>query len=628
MPGASNQKRKRGGRPSAPAAAESASGRASKRVTAGKAQLDERNGDTNSGRRDHLASTAGKRDTKMAESPNPKKRGRSTKGEKEGTDSGEKTRPSKRMKQVEEDASKEPTARRSNRDRRSTDDNPWWAAKSGATSPVTQPENAPRKQSSKQTQGTSKGASDTVVKKSTAKPAPAEAQPDLEQEQDQEPEPEQEARPAKASKQAKASPAGGDVRRSSRDRRSADDSPWWSAQTTAQSPQNAPPQKAFSGPATKPGRGRSSLGEVPVSQAQNQVSEGSGKQTSKGSRQKSTADASSQRAVPAQIVKQFPSRSRARSSNAGSEAGTSKRRRSSGTSSEPQRRRQSDQSEAAAESSSASAPKYRHLASRTRQIPRATISAKWSSLDDASIAAIDSIISEASRPVLSRFRDRDQRHQQAQTIFRTFAKRLHSKLVKGLPFPPPSTATGRGTAASSSSHELEFDFERTVDGIQALEKTLEPLLHSVALLSTERDREEEALEKEYKVLKALETNARAEARQWREHEKRDHVLAPGLRAPEQDASKELERIRSAKVAAVGGVFKVRGTLGQARVDTELTGMTGLEGGKSSDTLAANWKPYGEHEGKPAAGRWRAPGHCQKPSGAPGSVARISRSGTV
>lgn len=157
--------------------------------------------------------------------------------------------------------------------------------------------------------------------------------------------------------------------------------------------------------------------------------------------------------------------------------------------------------------------------------------------------------------MLSRFRDRQQRHQQAQTIMRTFAKRLHSKLLKGMPFPPPSS-TARG-AGGVAGHELELDFEKTVDAMQALEKTLDPLLHSVALLEAEREREEAALEKEYEELQALETNARAEARGWRERGKRDHVLAPGPRETRDGQAVLLSPlVKTVGAPPAGGVFSV------------------------------------------------------------------------
>lgn len=237
--------------------------------------------------------------------------------------------------------------------------------------------------------------------------------------------------------------------------------------------------------------------------------------------------------------------------------GSDEIRRASGTNPpEPQRQRRSDEAnDPQADAPSAPVPKYRHVTSRTRQIPRATIKAKWSPLDDGAVAAIDSIISSSSLPVLSRFRDRQQRHQQAQTIMRTFAKRLHSKLLKGMPFPPPSsTARGAGGAAG---HELELDFEKTVDAMQALEKTLDPLLHSVALLEAEREREEAALEKEYEELQALETNARAEARGWRERGKRDHVLAPGPRETRDGQAVLLSPlVKTVGAPPAGGVFSV------------------------------------------------------------------------
>ncbi|KAK3397431.1 CENP-Q, a CENPA-CAD centromere complex subunit-domain-containing protein [Sordaria brevicollis] len=184
-------------------------------------------------------------------------------------------------------------------------------------------------------------------------------------------------------------------------------------------------------------------------------------------------------------------------------------------------------------------PKYRHLTSRTRQIPRSTIASKWSPLDGPSIAAVDSIIADASRPILFRLRETrsdTSRHAHAQDILTTFASRLHKKLEKGMPFPPPSLpSTSRQPKLdvdgepASASHEAEFDFEKTVNAIQALERTLDPLLHSVALLKREKEKEEQELERAYRRLRTLETNARTQSRSWRERGKRDHVLAPGIR---------------------------------------------------------------------------------------------------
>lgn len=174
-------------------------------------------------------------------------------------------------------------------------------------------------------------------------------------------------------------------------------------------------------------------------------------------------------------------------------------------------------------------PRYRHIEPRTRQIPRSTISAKWQPLDEASVEAISTIVSDTSRPVLLRLRDKELRHHEGQTILRIFAGRLRSKLRKGMPFPPPSTkAVGsRGDkAGAGGGHVEELDFESVVDSIESLETMLDPLLHSIALLEKERAKEEAALEKEYEALRTLESNAKAEARGWRDRMKKAHPLAP------------------------------------------------------------------------------------------------------
>jgi hypothetical protein len=422
----------------------------------------------------------------------------------------------------------EPSTRRSTRDRRSADDNPWWAQKSGEDSaPAEQPQgetqtaNQPEKRSQKPpSEKVDKPTKKTAAAKSPAQePGPEKAQPT--------------SGPSKAAKPSAKSPAeGSGTRRSGRDRRSADDKPWWSSQAEQGASREAQTDKTVSGPpkkpkpGPKPKLGRPSLGEVAVSQVQNKVRKPPGDKEPRGS---SSAKSQEQKSDDAPEPKR--------------------------------RRRQSDKDEPVApEAPAASAPKYRHLASRTRQIPRSTIAAKWTALDDGAISAIDSIVTDASRPVLFRLRDRDQRHQQAQTILHTFAKRLHTKLVKGMPFPPPSTGVvpGRGAAAAAASgYEAELDFERTVDAIQSLEKTLDPLLHSVALLTAEKEREDAALEREYRLLKTLETNARAEARGWRERGKRDHALAPGLRPVDEAAGISKERLELAdKKATTSGVFEV------------------------------------------------------------------------
>ncbi|KAG8163808.1 hypothetical protein KVR01_005726 [Diaporthe batatas] len=111
-----------------------------------------------------------------------------------------------------------------------------------------------------------------------------------------------------------------------------------------------------------------------------------------------------------------------------------------------------------------------------------------------------------------------------------------------------------------SFHEDEFDFERTMNAVQGLENTLNPLLHSVGLLEREVKKEEDALARDYDNLHKLETNARSEVKGWREKAKRDHVLAPGSRSKGDDGGYEdegdrLELVTRPEGAALGGLFK-------------------------------------------------------------------------
>ncbi|OIW27486.1 hypothetical protein CONLIGDRAFT_433072 [Coniochaeta ligniaria NRRL 30616] len=387
----------------------------------------------------------------------------------------------------------------------------------------------------------------------------------------------------------KADAATGGVRRSKRDRRSADDSPWWISGSngaeeeeeeeevsdssaplkkrarisvgavTGLKKQGVRPRRAEqeSTPSqTEPAKSprRSKAGAVPAGEPSTLVEP---EPKRRGRPRKSDASRTRDEEPPVEEVPQLKKRGRPRLSNVSASGQipseqpktkspakhrlvkkpvTEGRRNSTA----PQRRlsknpdsQEANQSVAEMddelEASLLPVPKYRHIEPRTRQIPRSTISAKWLPLDDASVEAISTIISDTTRPVLLRLRDKELRHQQGQIILRIFAGRLRSKLRKGMPFPPPSTkaAGSRGDKADAGGgHVEELSFESTVDSIESLETMLDPLLHSVALLEKEKVKEEAALEKEYETLRTLESNAKAEARSWRESLKKAHPLAP------------------------------------------------------------------------------------------------------
>lgn len=201
---------------------------------------------------------------------------------------------------------------------------------------------------------------------------------------------------------------------------------------------------------------------------------------------------------------------------------------------------------------------FRHLRETIRNVPRSTISAKWSSLDALSVNAVTAFIVDAQRPVLLRLQDTDRRREYASSALAQVSRRLHTRLTKGFPFPAPTV--GVPTRANAGSHEDEFDFERTVDALQAMENTLNPLLHSVRLLQKEIRKEEDALARDYEHLHKLESNARSKAKEWRDRAKREHALAPGVKrkgdGDDQESRDVLELVSGAEDAVLGGLFKV------------------------------------------------------------------------
>lgn len=202
---------------------------------------------------------------------------------------------------------------------------------------------------------------------------------------------------------------------------------------------------------------------------------------------------------------------------------------------------------------------FRYLKETTKNISRSVVSEKWTALDRPSINAVGALIADAQRPVLLRLQNTSRRREHAAAALSQISRRLHAKLVKGFPFPAP-TAAGPGRPPASGSHEDEFDFERTMNAVQGLENTLNPLLHSIGLLEREIKKEEDALARDYDNLHKLEANARSEVKGWREKAKREHVLAPGIRRKgdngDYDGEEDrLELVSRPEGAVLGGVFK-------------------------------------------------------------------------
>lgn len=201
---------------------------------------------------------------------------------------------------------------------------------------------------------------------------------------------------------------------------------------------------------------------------------------------------------------------------------------------------------------------FRHLKESVRNIERAIVDSKWERLDAPSIGAVASILAEAQRPVLLRLQTTNQRREHASAALSHVSRRLVNKLGRGLPFPAPIIVPS--ARANSGSHMEDFDFERTVDTIQNLENTLNPLLHSVTLLEKEIKKEEGALNKEYESLHRLEANARSKAAEWRDKTRREHPLVPDVQIKAENDNKTgndvLELVPIIEGDVIGGVFQV------------------------------------------------------------------------
>ncbi|KAI3341504.1 CENP-Q, a CENPA-CAD centromere complex subunit-domain-containing protein [Ustulina deusta] len=161
-----------------------------------------------------------------------------------------------------------------------------------------------------------------------------------------------------------------------------------------------------------------------------------------------------------------------------------------------------------------SPPPYRHITKRTRRVTHNVIESKWSSLDPSSLTNFASLLHSVSLPTLLHVVPKQYAH--AEDVLEKVIRGLRKRSAR-LPFPLASALPRR---------EDELDFERTQSAVEVLLSQLDPLQHSVELLRREKERAEKDLEREYKVLDRLSTNARAEARERRDRLKKVHVLVP------------------------------------------------------------------------------------------------------
>ncbi|KAK5631319.1 hypothetical protein RRF57_007033 [Xylaria bambusicola] len=215
---------------------------------------------------------------------------------------------------------------------------------------------------------------------------------------------------------------------------------------------------------------------------------------------------------------------------------------------------------------SPSSPPYRHIAKRTRRVTHNVIESKWSSLEPSSLTNVASLFHSASLPTLHHVPLKQYAH--AEDVLEKVIKGLRKRSAR-LPFPLASTLPRR---------EDELDFEKIQSAAEVLSSQLDPLQHSVELLRREKERAEKELEREYKVLNQLSTNARAEARERRDRLKKVHVLVPepthdsaanqiDLLHAEKATSQVFAGIRDEELLSLAGQINnhmesMRGNLGQ------------------------------------------------------------------
>lgn len=193
---------------------------------------------------------------------------------------------------------------------------------------------------------------------------------------------------------------------------------------------------------------------------------------------------------------------------------------------------------------------YTHVAPLMRRIRPSTIQSKWTPLGQPSLVTLTNILQLAQRPIMQRQYKSAARRTHTQDALNLVAKRIAKKISKSdgsLPFPPSSMipqrgrgsgAPGRPRTLPDGGREAELNFESVLDAKQALERQLDPALHSVELLTQERDRLEAQLEDDYKMLTAMEDDMRAQARQARSLLKKSHPLAPEVRESGEAGSSE------------------------------------------------------------------------------------------
>ena len=266
--------------------------------------------------------------------------------------------------------------------------------------------------------------------------------------------------------------------------------------------------------------------------------------------------------------------------------------------------------------------KFYKLKERVRNVPRAEVEAKWQPLDEVSIDLVNNILIDSFNPALNHLQVRPQRHQQAICVLDETTEKIAHRLRRRQPFPKPLSKLGTlsGTR-SGTGHESELDYERLLKAIGAMNRQLATVLDSERLLTSTLKKEEAELEDEYRRRRELESNAKAEARSWKERSKKAHALAPSPRNPDGHVNSVLRsrlELQPSGPSLTGNLFKVRTrTFVSIRLHCSLelllTAPAEIRREATQRYCPADSQPHVEYEGQSGPDRGSDRSNCDDPS---------------
>ncbi|KAL9084961.1 MAG: hypothetical protein Q9165_007827 [Trypethelium subeluteriae] len=193
------------------------------------------------------------------------------------------------------------------------------------------------------------------------------------------------------------------------------------------------------------------------------------------------------------------------------------------SSSQPHRHR-STQHEAAQPATRA----FAVLKPRVRQIPQATIAAKWPLLSAPAQQRAREILTAAKRSVVTSHWD-ERRRAEAESAIGGAVRKVERRLGR-MPVPP-------------RTREWVFDAERVGENSRLLESRLTAAMHAVELLKAEIRKEENALEVDRGRYAELQTNAKAEYRELTKQASKAHPLLRVAEPTQGEDSAEAIRLR-------------------------------------------------------------------------------------